>query len=160
MNPFEDLARDMLDRPGMPVSGRPGRPSASPLLAPKERKRQPAKPPGASFGVKKERLTRFPCIPTPWDLSPAQCAVVALIPEDMTAVEIGLRLHMSHKTVASHIGRIKAAMGVRTMVQAAILWDRLQRPGGSIPEPDEGLLVIRWRGGQYTVDTNKQGGAT
>jgi len=109
------------------------------------------KRPGASFGVRRPRVSRFPKVATPWDLTPAQCAIMPLLLEDKSHKEIGVILCMAKKTVDTHVGRVKAAMGVRSLVQAAVQWDRWTRPGGQPPEPAEGVLVLRWRGGQQSV---------
>lgn len=136
MNPWQDVGRELKDRPGTPVH---------------ETHLPAAKPAGASYGAPRRKDCRFPDYPNPWGLAPSHCACMLLVVQDLTTKEIAAKLGMMPKTVDAHFERIRASMGTRTRLQAAVLWDRFTRSEGEVPEPDEGVLLLKWRGGHTTV---------
>lgn len=71
-----------------------------------------------------KREAMLPEIPNPWGLSALQCEVLRLKVLGLDSIEIGERLCISFKTVATHLSRLKERMGVDSPMQAALLWDR------------------------------------
>jgi DNA-binding CsgD family transcriptional regulator len=100
MNPFTDIGRPIVDRPGDAVE---------PLPAPKRLLPPPL---------------FLPQVETPWGLTPMECEVLRRVVLGEQSKEIGAALGRSHKTVDVHCERLKKKMGVRSLLQAALLWDR------------------------------------
>lgn len=117
MNPFAALAQPVLSRPGM-------FPKAAPRVA---------APKPAKALAKRRGTADLPAVPNPWKLSPVQCEVLRQVVEGGTAKTIGASLGLSFKTVDVHFARLKEKMEVRSILQAALLWDRQQRFHGFVP---------------------------
>lgn len=100
MNPFTDIGRQTVDRPGDAVERED---------APKRKLPPPLALPGAV---------------NPWDLTAMQCEVLRRVVLGETSKEIGAALGRSHKTVEVHFERIKEKTGARSMLVAALMWDR------------------------------------
>ena len=99
MNPFAALACPIVNRPGDATDEAPTK--------------RELPPPLVLRGVY-----------TPWSLTPMQCEVLRRVVLGETAKEIGAALGRSHKTVEVHFQRIKKAMGARSILVAALMWDR------------------------------------
>lgn len=63
----------------------------------------------------------------PWPLTPRQIEMLDLLCELGTQKAVARKLGISHKTVESHLGRVRETMGVKTMVPAVLKWDRWRR---------------------------------
>jgi DNA-binding NarL/FixJ family response regulator len=61
----------------------------------------------------------------PFDLTPRERQVLALLAEGATNREIGQQLFMAEKTASVHVSRILAKLGVRSRGQAAAVAHRL-----------------------------------
>lgn len=99
MNVFSDLARPIVDRPGEAID----------QPAPKRELPAPLD---------------LPYIPNQWGLTPMRCEVLRRVALGESAKEIGAALGRSHKTVEVHFERIKQKMGARSLLHAALMWDR------------------------------------
>lgn len=97
-----------------PPAHRPGDANPTP---PKARKRR----------LSPLRSTVPPVEPNPWRLTAHECAVIKGFVEALTAKEIGLQLCLSHKTIEAHSANLKAKMGAKSLLQAALYWDRFKR---------------------------------
>lgn len=67
----------------------------------------------------------------PAPLTPAEAQVAELVAEGLTNREVAGRLHVSVKTVESHLARCFTKLGVRTRTAMAMRWaEHVARPGG------------------------------
>lgn len=67
----------------------------------------------------------------PWNLTPRQVQVLdALIEEGEHSTGIAAQLGISSKAVDTHLTRCYGAMGARSRVDAALMWDRWKRGQG------------------------------
>lgn len=66
----------------------------------------------------------------PWGLTQAQCDVMARIFSLVSWKAIALELGVPATTVGDRLSECFAKMGVRTKLQAAVLWDRWEREKG------------------------------
>lgn len=110
MNPFADLMRPILCRPG-------DAPAPSHAQAPRREI-----PP---------RLD-LPEVVNPWGLTPVEAEVIRLIVEGLSSQEIGARLKRSQKTIEVHRTHILEKMEMHSTVVAAVAWVRftMQAKGG------------------------------
>jgi DNA-binding NarL/FixJ family response regulator len=60
-------------------------------------------------------------------LSPREAQVMASIAQGMRNTDIAAALRVTEKTVKNHVNRIFAKLGVRTRVEAVLLWQQTQR---------------------------------
>lgn len=119
MNPFQGLGERQPYVPQV-VPKLPKVKPAPELITP-----QVKKPKVVSKGRKPG--IRFPEVPNPWGLSPAQCAVMTEYVKGLTAREIGALMGRSLKTIEVHLCACRALMGNVKRVQMAILWDRFEQ---------------------------------
>lgn len=99
MNPFTDLARQIVSRPGDATDEPPP-------------KRVPPPP------------VILPHVANPWGLTPMHCEVLRRTVEGESAKEIAATFGRSHRTVETHHARIVERMNARSLLHAALLWDR------------------------------------
>ena len=84
-------------------------------------------PPHAGMGTLSRRIAGSPAQPAadPFNLSPREREVLAVLSEGRTNREIARRLFISERTVAIHVGNILAKLGVSGRVEAATVALRL-----------------------------------
>lgn len=70
----------------------------------------------------------------PWGLTQAQCDVIECIFECVSWKAMARHLGVPETTVASRLDDIFRKMGVRSKVQAAVLWDRYEREAAQQPK--------------------------
>lgn len=104
MNPFADLTRPIVSRPGDALE-------------------EPARAPRAARGPMPERLD-LPVIANPWGLSPVECEVMRQSVDLLNTKEIGAALGRSPKTIEIHRERMKEKMGAKNLIHAVLIWDR------------------------------------
>jgi DNA-binding NarL/FixJ family response regulator len=75
-------------------------------------------------GAAAKANARFPVVPNPWNLSPAQCAVLQAILENYVLRDAALVLAMSHRTVETHMDRVRTTMKAVNTMHAVLMWDR------------------------------------
>jgi DNA-binding CsgD family transcriptional regulator len=117
MNPFADLARPIVSRPGdaiAPARARPERPA-----------------------YERPEPNTFPVVPNPWGLSPTEAEVIRLIVEGLTSQEIGERINRSPKTVEVHRLHIMEKMDERSTLTAAVAWVRFTMAAEKSPATNE-----------------------
>ena len=68
-----------------------------------------------------------PTTPNPWGLTARQCEVIALIVAGNSAKTAARVLGLSFHSVEKHM-HLGEQMGVHSVVQAALNWDRHHRP--------------------------------
>jgi DNA-binding CsgD family transcriptional regulator len=88
----------------------------------------------------------LPVVPNPWSLSPSEAEIMRLTIGGMCVKEVAAQLHISHKTVESHLSRVREKMGTRTRLQAFLAWDRHLRPHyvePEVPDPEPGKRDIQ-----------------
>ena len=111
MNPFAALVCPIVNRPGDPIT------------EPKRLVRKRYLPP--------ERPTREPLdtdlLVNPWGLPSMPCRILVLIVSGKTRKQAANELRISVKTVDTHMERAKQRMGVHTLLQAALKFDRHYR---------------------------------
>lgn len=105
MNVFAEIARPIVSRPGMAMYIPPP-PKARPVKA---------------------RISDAPDIDNPWGLSGRECQVLQSIVKFRTAKETALFLGLELKTIECHTIKLRKKMGARSSIEAALMWDRLQR---------------------------------
>lgn len=105
MNPFADIARPIVNRPGDPIEPRHTR-------APDAQRARP------------EPLAPLPAVANPWSLTPLEAEVMRLIVDGLTSQEIGERLHRSTKTIELYRQRILERMGMHSTIVAVVAWVR------------------------------------
>lgn len=113
-NPFEQLAAPLLHRPGDVI--------CEPKAAPRQ-----------------SRTRALVAIANPWDLSATQCAVMFGYTRGLASAEIAQELGLSPRTVQTYVERAEEKMGVRSITQAALLWDRHFREA-----PPASRVLNRW----------------
>jgi DNA-binding CsgD family transcriptional regulator len=88
----------------------------------------------------------LPVVANPWNLSPTEAEIMRLMIGGMCVKEVAAQMRISHKTVESHLSRVREKMGTRTRLQAFLAWDRHLRPHyvePEVPEPDPGKREIQ-----------------
>lgn len=105
MNPFAELARPLIDRPNrerIPVRRVKREPRAKPV----PRKIAPE---------------------NPWGLSARQCAILDGLITLKTCREVAAEMGIGYKTLGVYVYRMKVKMSAKTILHAALMWDRYTR---------------------------------
>lgn len=113
MNPFADLARPVIDRPGMFVKG----PPRGPRLKPTPETRPDHIPP-----------------PNPWGLTAAQCEALRRVCEGQSSQEISQAMGVSVKAIEAYLRIAREKMNCKNRIHTAVMWDRFMR-GVQIESP-------------------------
>lgn len=101
MNPFAEMSRPLVSRPGDAIEMPPKRVLPAPLM--------------------------LPHVDNPWKLTPVLCEVLRRVVAGESAKEIGASLGRSPKTIECHYTKIKKRMGAQSLLLAALEWDRFRR---------------------------------
>jgi DNA-binding CsgD family transcriptional regulator len=78
--------------------------------------------------TEKGRIYITPGPTRPWGLTPTQIAVLTALVELGSPRAVSERLGKSINTVEEQCRRARQKMGAKSNTEAAVMWDRLQRP--------------------------------
>lgn len=106
MNPFAELSRPLICRPGMVMP--------EPAKSVKSRRRGPPRPKAA---------------PNPWDLNVSQSDYIQRICDGQGNVEIAAATGTPLKTIEASLASVREKMKANNRTHAAVMWDRFKRKG-------------------------------
>lgn len=65
--------------------------------------------------------------PNPWNLSAREATAMTAVIQYGRAKAAARTMGISHRTIEIHFGNVRKKMGVSSLVQAAVAWDRYLR---------------------------------
>lgn len=107
---------------------------------------------GSSKQKPRARNARLPAEPNKWGMTRMEVTIFKFLVDGLTPKEIAEKLHLSNKTVASYMQRVRQRMGARNSTQAILMFDREVWPRPLAVHP---LTVLRVMLGREPYEQEK-----